>query len=156
MFRNLKRKDRRVTRISASKIRIVTEMNWVLSRAKMKVVSREPASNVDCEDTRRTDAGRKEKVKEERETGRGKGGYKGKSGSKGKGWSKGEWSSPGHTWDNSWCYSNWHGKAYGLEMDPWAAVELVPYLCAVSLKPSCWKDTAQTRCNWRIQELFLM
>ena len=70
MFRNLKRNDRRVTRNSTSKIRIVTEMNCVLSRAKAKVVSREPASNVECEDTRLTDAGRKEKVKEERETGR--------------------------------------------------------------------------------------
>ena len=70
MFRNLKRKDRRVTRISTSKIRIVTEMNCVLSRAKVKVVSREPASNVECEDTRLTDTGRKEKVKVEMKTGR--------------------------------------------------------------------------------------
>ena len=34
-------------------------------------------------------------------------------------------------------HSNWHGKAYGLEVDPWTAVDPVPYLCAVSLKPSC-------------------
>ena len=135
MFRNLKRKDRRVTRISTSKIRIVTEMNCVLSRAKVKVVSREPASNVECEDTRLTDAGRKEKGEGGKgDWEKGKGGYKGKGGSKGKGWSKGEWSSPGHTWDNSWYHSNWHGKAYGLEMDPWAAVEPVPYLCTVQFE----------------------
>ena len=54
---------------------------------------------------------------------------------KGKGGSKGKWSYPGHTWENSWYHSNWHGKAYGLEVDPWAAVEPVPKLCAVSLKP---------------------
>ena len=36
---------------------------------------------------------------------------------------------------NSWYHSNWHGKAYGLEVDPWAAVEPVPYLCAVSRTP---------------------
>ena len=47
------------------------------------------------------------------------------------------WSKPGHTGDNSWYHSNWHGKAYGLEVDPCAAVEHVPYLCADSLKPSC-------------------
>ena len=52
-----------------------------------------------------------------------------------KGWIK--WSNPSHSWDNSWYHSNWHGKTYGLEVDPWAAVEPVPYLCAVSLKPSC-------------------
>ena len=39
--------------------------------------------------------------------------------------------------DNSWYPSNWHGKTYGLEADPWTAVEAVPYLCAVSLKSSC-------------------
>ena len=43
-----------------------------------------------------------------------------------------EQESPSHSWDNSWYHSNWHGKAYGLEVDPWAAVEFVPYLCAVS------------------------
>ena len=69
---------------------------------------------------------------------KGKGGYKGKSGSKGKGWSKGEWSNPGHTWDNSWYHSHWHGEAHGLEVDPWAAfLEPVHHLCAASLKPSC-------------------
>ena len=26
---------------------------------------------------------------------------------------------------------------YGFEVDPWTAVELVPYLCAVSLNSSC-------------------
>ena len=30
--------------------------------------------------------------------------------------------------------SRWHGKTYGLEVDPWAAVDPVPYPCAVSLK----------------------
>ena len=70
MCRNLKRKDRRVTRISTSRIRIVTEMSCSLSRAKVRVASREPISNVECEDTRLTDAGRKERVKEEKETGR--------------------------------------------------------------------------------------
>ena len=68
---------------------------------------------------------------------------------KGKGGSKGKWSNPGHTWENSWYHSNWHGKAYGLEVDPWAAVEPVPYLCAVSLTPEfsepkhVRKDTAR-------------
>ena len=123
----------RVPRISTSKIRIVTKMNCVLSRAKVKVVSRELASNVVCEGTRLTDAGRKRKGDWEK----GKGGYKGNGRSKGKACSKGEWSNPGHTWDNSWYHSNWHGKAYGLEGYPWAAVESVPQLCAVSLKPSC-------------------
>ena len=42
----------------------------------------------------------------------------------------------GYTWDNSWHSSNWQSKTYGLEVDPWAAVELVPYLCAVSLNSS--------------------
>ena len=61
----------------------------------------------------------------------------GKGGSKGKEWPKGYWSNSRHTWDNSWHHSNWHGKTYGLEMDPWTAVEPVPLLCAVSLKSSC-------------------
>ena len=56
---------------------------------------------------------------------------------KGKGGSKGKWSNPSHSWHNSWYHSSWHGKAYGLEVDPWAVVELVPYLSAVSLKPNC-------------------
>ena len=60
-----------------------------------------------------------------------------KGGSKGKGWSKGKWSNPGHTWDSSWYNPHWHGKTYGLEVDPWSAVEPVPYLCAVSLSSSC-------------------
>ena len=72
--------------------------------------------------------------------GEGKGGKgdweKGKGGSRGVGWSKGEWSNPGDTWDNSWYHSNWHGKAYGLVLDPWSAVELVLYHCAVSLNSS--------------------
>ena len=57
--------------------------------------------------------------------GKGKGGKgdweTGKGGYKGKGWSKGKWSYPGHTWD-----SNWHGQTYGLDVDPWTSVELVP------------------------------
>ena len=73
--------------------------------------------------------------------GKGKGGKgdweKGKGGSKGKGGQKGKWSNPGHTWDKSWYHPTWHCKTYGLEVDPWAAVEAVPYLCAVSLKPGC-------------------
>ena len=80
--------------------------------------------------------------------GKGKGGFKGtclkcgmRGGFKGKGWSKGKWSNPGHTWDNSWYHSNWHGKAYGLEVDPWSAVKPVPYLCAVSLNSSCERHT---------------
>ena len=28
-------------------------------------------------------------------------------------------------------------KSYGLEVDPWSAIEPVPYLCAVSLSSSC-------------------
>ena len=62
---------------------------------------------------------------------------KGKGGSEGKGWSKGEWSNPGHTWDSSWYTPHWQGKTYGLEVDPWSAIEPVPYLCAVSLSSSC-------------------
>ena len=73
--------------------------------------------------------------------GKGKGGKgdwkEGKGGSKGKGWSKRKWSNPGHTLDNSWYQSNWHRKAYGLQVDPWSAVEPVPHLCAVSLYSSC-------------------
>ena len=61
----------------------------------------------------------------------------GKSGSKRKGWSQGKRSNPGHTWDNFWYISHWHGKTYGLEVDPWSAVEPVPYLCAISLRSSC-------------------
>ena len=62
---------------------------------------------------------------------------KGERGSKGEGWSKGEWSNPGHTWDSFRYNSHWHGKTHGLEVDPWSAVEPVPYLCAVSLDTSC-------------------
>ena len=58
-------------------------------------------------------------------------------GSKGKGLSKGKWSNHGHTWDSSWHHSSWHGKTYGLVVDPWTAVEHVPNLCAVSLNSSC-------------------
>ena len=65
---------------------------------------------------------RKERVKEEKENGRKE------TVSKGTGGSKGKWSNLGHTWDNSWYNSNWHGTACGLEVDPWAAVELVLYL----------------------------
>ena len=50
----------------------------------------------------------------------------------GKGWPKGKWSNSGYVWD-----SNWHGKTYGLEVDPVTAVEPLPYLCAVSLNSSC-------------------
>ena len=60
----------------------------------------------------------------------------GKGESKGKGWTKGKWSNSGYTWDNSWHSSNWNCKTYGLEVDPWAAAEPVPYLCAISLKSS--------------------
>ena len=28
---------------------------------------------------------------------------------------------------------HWHGKTYGLEVDPWSAVETVRFFCAVSL-----------------------
>ena len=42
-----------------------------------------------------------------------------------------------HTWDSSWYNPHWHGKTYGLEVDPWSAVEPVPYLCAVSLSSNC-------------------
>ena len=41
-----------------------------LSRAKVRVASREPVSNVDSKNTRLTDAGRKERVKEQKKTGR--------------------------------------------------------------------------------------
>ena len=60
----------------------------------------------------------------------------GEGGPKGKGWPKGKWSNSGYTWDDSWHSSNWHGNTDCLEVDPWAAAELVPYLCAVSLKSS--------------------
>ena len=71
----------------------------------------------------------KRKGKEARETGR-----KEKVDAKGKDGPK--WSNPGHTWDSSWYNPHWHGKTYGLEVDPWSAVEPVPYLCAVSLSSS--------------------
>ena len=58
-------------------------------------------------------------------------------GSKGKGGPKENGQNLGHTSDSSWHNSNWHGKTYGLEVDPWSAVEPVPYLCAVSLSSSC-------------------
>ena len=50
---------------------------------------------------------------------------------------KGDWSNSRHTWDSSWHHSNCHGKTCGLEVDPWTAVEPVPYLCAVILNPCC-------------------
>ena len=70
---------------------------------------------------------------------------KGKGGSKGKGWSKGKWSNSGHSWDSSWYNSHWHGKTSGLEVDPWSAVELVPYFCAVILSSSCEKFSEPKR-----------
>ena len=60
---------------------MVTETSCSLSRAKVRVASRELVSNVECEGTRLTDVGREERVKEERGTGR-----------KEKGGSKGQWS----------------------------------------------------------------
>ena len=69
--------------------------------------------------------------------GKGEGGWETESGSKRKGLSKGNWSNSRHTWDDSWHHSNWHGKTYGLEVDPWTAIEPVPYLRAVSLNPRC-------------------
>ena len=74
------------------------------------------------------DAGRKEKVKEARETGKG--------GSKGKEWPKGGWSNSRHTWDTPWHRSNWYDQTYGLEVDPRTAVELVPHLCEVRTQVS--------------------
>ena len=75
------------------------------------------------------------------ERGKGKGSKgdwkKGKDGSKGNGCPKGKWSNPGHTWDSSWYNPHWHGETYGLEVDPWSAVEPVSYLSAVSLSSSC-------------------
>ena len=35
--------------------------------------------------------------------------------------------------DSSWYKSQWHGKAHGVEVDPWLAVVPVPCLCAVIL-----------------------
>ena len=58
-----------------------------------------------------------------------------------KGWSEGKWSNPGHTWDNSWCHSHQHGKTDGLEVDPWSAVEPVPYLCAIGSSSSCEEES---------------
>ena len=49
---------------------MVTETSCSLSRAKVRVASREPVSNVECEGTRLTDARRKEREQEEKETGR--------------------------------------------------------------------------------------
>ena len=76
----------------------------------------------------RTPAGRKEKGKEARETGRQE-----RVDPKERDGPRENGQNPGHTWHSSWHHSNWHGKTYGLEVDPWTAVELVPYLCAVSL-----------------------
>ena len=44
---------------------------------------------------------------------------------------------PGHTSDISWHHANWLGQTYGLEVDPWTAVAVVPHLCAVSFSSSC-------------------
>ena len=44
--------------------------------------------------------------------------------------------------------SNWHGKTYGLEVDPWSAVEPVPYLCVASLNSSC-EDFSEPKCMSR-------
>ena len=93
------------------------------SRAKAKVASRELVSNVEWEDTRLTDAGRKERVKEEKEPGRKeKEDPKERSDKKENGQilvTRGR--IPG-------TRLNWHGKAYGLEVDPVAAVDPVPDL----------------------------
>ena len=76
----------------------------------------------------------------------GKGGWEtGQGGSKGKGWPKRNRSNSGYTWDNSWHHSNWHGKTYGLAVDPWTAVEPIPYLCAVSLNSSCGDSSEPKR-----------
>ena len=48
---------------------MVTETSCSLSRAKVRVASRELVSNVECVGTRLTDAGREERVKEERRKG---------------------------------------------------------------------------------------
>ena len=80
--------------------------------------------------------------KEARETGREK-----KVDPKEKGWSKGKWSNPRHTWDSSFYNSHWHGKTYGLEVDPWSAVEPVPYLCAASLSSSCEEFLNRNACR---------
>ena len=87
------------------------ETNCLQSRARAKLVLKEPVSNVECEGTRLTDAGRKEK---EKETGRK------------------EKVDPKERVDQKGHNPNWHGTTYGLEVDPWRAVEPVPYLCASS------------------------
>ena len=61
------------------------------------------------------------------------------------GWSKGTWSNPGHKRNSPRCNSHSHGKTYGLEVDPWSAVELVPYLCAVSWSSSCDESSEPKR-----------
>ena len=39
--------------------------------------------------------------------------------------------------DNGLTLVTRDGKTFGLEVDPWTAVETVPYLCAVSVNSSC-------------------
>ena len=123
-------------------------MNSLQSRARAKVVLKAPVS-----------------IKADRCWQKGKGeGETGEGGSKGKGWPKGKRSNSGHTWDNAWHHSNWHGKTYGLEVDPWTAVEPVPYLCAISLKSSCEEfsepkhvsgDTHQNSAVWESKGFLL-
>ena len=82
------------------------------------------------------DAGRKERANEARKIGRQekvearKKGRQEKVDQKERDGQKGKWSNSGYTWYNSWHSPNWHGTASGLEVDRWAAAELVPYLCA--------------------------
>ena len=67
---------------------------------------------------------------------RGKGDWEtGKGGSKGKGWLEESWSNSRHMWENPWHHSNWHDKTYGLEVDTWTAVELVPLSLCSQLEP---------------------
>ena len=103
---------------------MVMKTIFSLSRAKVKVGSREPVSNVECLVDR-----------------------KGKRRTRRLGDRKRRIESKGESKENVQIHviratilgitPNWHGKTYGLEVDPWTAVERVPYLCAVSLKPSC-------------------
>ena len=89
------------------------------------------------------DAGRKEKEKKARETG------ERKRWIKRKGMVQRTMVKPRSHVDSSWYSPHWHGKSYGLVK--WIRgrpVELVPYLCAVSLSSSC-DEFSELKCMSR-------
>ena len=133
-------RNRRVTRTNTSKTRNVMEMKCMQLRERAKGGFKGTCFKCGMTGHKADRCWQK---------GNGKGSkrdlVKGKGGSKGKGWSKGKWSNSGHSWDSSWYNSHWHGKTSGLEVDPWSAVELVPYFCAVILSSSCEKFSEPKR-----------